>query len=147
MKVEREKALEHKTRMSRMMEDKENFLSKITAARSFIYKVRSATLICEEECSVEKLTVTLCEHEYLTWRSINGILSFFVCFLCTGGLRIAVLFLKEKLKAFEERLVEERKKRLEERRKQRKEERRNAYYRQKEEEEQRIREEQLKKGN
>lgn len=39
MKVEREKALEHKKRMSRMMEDKENFLSKITAARSFIYEV------------------------------------------------------------------------------------------------------------
>lgn len=46
MKVEREKALEHKQRMSRMMEDKENFLSKITAARSFIYEVRP--LICEE---------------------------------------------------------------------------------------------------
>lgn len=41
MKVEREKALEHKQRMSRMVEDKENFLSKITAARSFIYEVRS----------------------------------------------------------------------------------------------------------
>lgn len=41
MKVEREKALEHKKRMSRMMEDKENFLSKITAARSFIYEVRA----------------------------------------------------------------------------------------------------------
>ena len=40
MKVEREKALEHKQRMSRMMEDKENFVSKITAARSFIYEVR-----------------------------------------------------------------------------------------------------------
>lgn len=78
MKVEREKALEHKKRMSRMMEDKENFLSKITAARSFIYKVRSAPLICEEECSGEKLTVTFCEHECLTWRSINGILSFCV---------------------------------------------------------------------
>ena len=39
MKVEREKALEHKQRMSRMMEDKENFVSKITAARSFIYEV------------------------------------------------------------------------------------------------------------
>ncbi|KAB5582111.1 hypothetical protein PHYPO_G00183410 [Pangasianodon hypophthalmus] len=89
MKVEREKALEHKKRMSRMMEDKENFVSKITAARSFIYE--------------------------------------------------------EKLKQFQERLVEERKKRLEERKKQRKEERRNAYYRQKEEEAQRIREEQLKK--
>ncbi|XP_038593032.1 eukaryotic translation initiation factor 3 subunit A [Micropterus salmoides] len=89
MKVEREKALEHKKRMSRMMEDKENFLSKITAARSFIYE--------------------------------------------------------EKLKTFEERLVEERKKRLEERKKQRKEDRRNAYYRQKEEEAQRIHEEQLKK--
>lgn len=89
MKVEREKALEHKKRMSRMMEDKENFLSKITAARSFIYE--------------------------------------------------------EKLKAFEERLVEERKKRLEERKKQRKEDRRNAFYRQKEEEAQRIHEEQLKK--
>ncbi|XP_019949185.1 eukaryotic translation initiation factor 3 subunit A [Paralichthys olivaceus] len=89
MKVEREKALEHKNRMSRMMEDKENFLSKITDARSFIYE--------------------------------------------------------EKLKAFQERLVEERKKRLEERKRQRKEDRRNAYYRQKEEEEQRIHEESLKK--
>ncbi|KTF78987.1 hypothetical protein cypCar_00030453 [Cyprinus carpio] len=38
MKMEREKALEHKQRMSRMMEDKENFLSKIKAARSFIYE-------------------------------------------------------------------------------------------------------------
>ncbi|KAJ8412800.1 hypothetical protein AAFF_G00117510 [Aldrovandia affinis] len=89
MKVEREKALEHKQRMSRMMEDKENFVSKITAARSFIYE--------------------------------------------------------EKLKQFQERLVEERKKRLEERKKQRKEDRRNTYYREKEEEEQRIHEEQLKK--
>uniref|UniRef100_A0A8C9TZ17 Eukaryotic translation initiation factor 3 subunit A n=1 Tax=Scleropages formosus TaxID=113540 RepID=A0A8C9TZ17_SCLFO len=89
MKVEREKALEHKQRMSRMLEDKEKFLSKITAARSFIYE--------------------------------------------------------EKLKQFEERLVEERKKRLEERKKQRKEDRRNAYYRQKEEEAQRILEEQMKK--
>ncbi|XP_071337467.1 eukaryotic translation initiation factor 3 subunit A [Trachinotus anak] len=89
MQVEREKALEHKKRMSRMVEDKENFLSKITAARSFIYE--------------------------------------------------------EKLKAFQERLVEERKKRLEERKRQRKEDRRNAYYRQKEEEAQRIHEEQLKK--
>lgn len=44
MKVERESALEHKKRMSRMMEDKENFLSKITAARSFIYKVTSVPL-------------------------------------------------------------------------------------------------------
>ena len=41
MKVEREKALEHKQRMSRMMEDKENFVSKITAARSFIYEVKT----------------------------------------------------------------------------------------------------------
>ncbi|XP_015235746.1 PREDICTED: eukaryotic translation initiation factor 3 subunit A [Cyprinodon variegatus] len=89
LKIEREKALEHKKRMSRMMEDKESFLAKITAARSFIYE--------------------------------------------------------EKLKTFEERLVEERKKRLEERKKQRKEDRRNAYYRQKEEEAQRIHEEQLKK--
>ncbi|KAL2083545.1 hypothetical protein ACEWY4_021318 [Coilia grayii] len=89
MKIEREKALEHKQRMSRMLEDKENFVSKITAARSFIYE--------------------------------------------------------EKLKQFQQRLVEERKKRLEERKKQRKEDRRNAFYRAKEEEEQRIREEQLKK--
>ncbi|XP_061545794.1 eukaryotic translation initiation factor 3 subunit A [Phycodurus eques] len=89
MKVEREKALEHKQRMSRMMEDKENFLSKITAARSFIYE--------------------------------------------------------EKLKAFQERMVEERKTRLEERKRQRKEDRRKAFYLQKEEEEQRIHEEQLKK--
>uniref|UniRef100_A0A8C5AID8 Eukaryotic translation initiation factor 3 subunit A n=1 Tax=Gadus morhua TaxID=8049 RepID=A0A8C5AID8_GADMO len=42
MKVEREKALEHKQRMSRMMEDKENFVSKITAARSFIYEEKLA---------------------------------------------------------------------------------------------------------
>uniref|UniRef100_A0A8C1LAJ3 Eukaryotic translation initiation factor 3 subunit A n=1 Tax=Cyprinus carpio TaxID=7962 RepID=A0A8C1LAJ3_CYPCA len=89
MKMEREKALEHKQRMSRMMEDKENFLSKIKAARSFIYE--------------------------------------------------------EKLKQFQERLVEERKKRLEERKKQRKEDRRKAFYLQKEEEAQRIHEEQLKK--
>lgn len=89
MKVEREKALEHKKRMSRMVEDKDNFLSKITAARSFIYE--------------------------------------------------------EKLKTFQERLVEERKKRLEERKKQRKEDRRNNFYRQKEEDAQRIHEEQLKK--
>lgn len=39
MKVEREKALEHKNRMSRMVEDKDGFLSKITAARSFVYEV------------------------------------------------------------------------------------------------------------
>lgn len=39
MQVEREKALEHKMRMSRMMEDKENFVSKITDARSCIYEV------------------------------------------------------------------------------------------------------------
>ncbi|XP_008320357.1 eukaryotic translation initiation factor 3 subunit A isoform X2 [Cynoglossus semilaevis] len=89
LKVEREKALEHKKRMSRMMEDKEKFLADITAARSFIYE--------------------------------------------------------EKLKAFEERLVELRKKRLEERKRQRKEDRRNAFYLQKEEEAQRIREEQLKR--
>uniref|UniRef100_A0A8C8D4G3 Eukaryotic translation initiation factor 3 subunit A n=1 Tax=Oncorhynchus tshawytscha TaxID=74940 RepID=A0A8C8D4G3_ONCTS len=38
MKVERERALEHKQRMSRMMEDKENFVGKITDARSFIYE-------------------------------------------------------------------------------------------------------------
>lgn len=54
--------------------------------------------------------------------------------------------LQEKLKAFMERLVEERKKRMADRKKQRKEDRRNAYYRQKEEEAQRIHEEQLKKG-
>uniref|UniRef100_A0A673X5B7 Eukaryotic translation initiation factor 3 subunit A n=1 Tax=Salmo trutta TaxID=8032 RepID=A0A673X5B7_SALTR len=89
MKVERERALEHKQRMSRMMEDKENFVGKITDARSFIYE--------------------------------------------------------EKLKQFQERLVEERKKRLEERKIQRKEDRRNTFYRQKEEEAQRIHEEQLKK--
>lgn len=72
---------------------------------------------------------------------------FSICLICTSFLRDAVFSLKEKLKAFEERLVEERKKRLEDRRKQRKEERRNAYYRQKEEEAQRIHEEHLKKGN
>ncbi|XP_066549766.1 eukaryotic translation initiation factor 3 subunit A isoform X2 [Amia ocellicauda] len=89
MKVEREKALEHKQRMSRMMEDQEYFVSKITAARQSVYE--------------------------------------------------------EKLKQFQERLVEERKRRLEERKKQRKEDRRNTYYQEKEEEAQRIHEEQLKK--
>ncbi|XP_035655571.1 eukaryotic translation initiation factor 3 subunit A-like isoform X7 [Oncorhynchus keta] len=89
MKVERERALEHKQRMSRMMEDKENFVGKITDARSFIYE--------------------------------------------------------EKLKQFQERLVEERKKRLEERKIHRKEDRRNTFHRQKEEEAQRIHEEHLKK--
>lgn len=120
MKVEREKALEHKKRMSRMMEDKENFLSKITAARSFIYEVGPLSPPHQLKLSVDR------------WSSV---------FMLT------VLSLKEKLKAFQERLVEERKKRLEERKKQRKEDRRNAYYRQKEEEAQRIHEEQLKKGN
>lgn len=43
MEVEREKALEHKQRMSRMMEDKENFVSKITAARSCIYEEKLAS--------------------------------------------------------------------------------------------------------
>uniref|UniRef100_A0A8C6UVZ6 Eukaryotic translation initiation factor 3 subunit A n=1 Tax=Neogobius melanostomus TaxID=47308 RepID=A0A8C6UVZ6_9GOBI len=43
MKVEREKALEHKKRMSRMIEDKESFLSKITAARSCIYEDKLKT--------------------------------------------------------------------------------------------------------
>lgn len=45
MKVEREKALEHKKRMSRMMEDKESFVSKITVARSFIYEVRKEMMV------------------------------------------------------------------------------------------------------
>ncbi|XP_076025354.1 eukaryotic translation initiation factor 3 subunit A [Genypterus blacodes] len=51
MKVEREKALEHKQRMSRMMEDKENFLSEITAARSVIYEEKLKTF---EERLVEE---------------------------------------------------------------------------------------------
>lgn len=117
MQVEREKALEHKQRMSRMMEDKENFLSKITAARSFIYEVRP-----------------FCEFRLRTDVTGLELMLFFPLF-------------KEKLKAFQERLVEERKKRLEDRKRQRKEDRRNAYHRQKEEEAQRIHEEQLKRGN
>uniref|UniRef100_A0A673Y570 Eukaryotic translation initiation factor 3 subunit A n=1 Tax=Salmo trutta TaxID=8032 RepID=A0A673Y570_SALTR len=44
MKVDREKALEHKQRMSRMMQDKENFVGKITDARSFIYE--SSVVLC-----------------------------------------------------------------------------------------------------
>ncbi|XP_037321274.2 eukaryotic translation initiation factor 3 subunit A [Pungitius pungitius] len=51
MQVEREKALEHKKRMSRMMEDKESFLSTITAARSFIYEEKLSTF---EERLVEE---------------------------------------------------------------------------------------------
>ena len=54
--------------------------------------------------------------------------------------------LKEKLAAFQERVVDEKKKRLEDRKRQRKDDRRTAYYRQKEEEAQRIHEESLKKG-
>ncbi|MGH0115889.1 UNVERIFIED_CONTAM: hypothetical protein FKN15_054245 [Acipenser sinensis] len=38
MQVEREKALEHKQRLSRMMKDKDNFVSKITAARQSVYE-------------------------------------------------------------------------------------------------------------
>ncbi|XP_033886921.1 eukaryotic translation initiation factor 3 subunit A isoform X1 [Acipenser ruthenus] len=38
MQVEREKALEHKQRLSRMMQDKDNFVSKITAARQSVYE-------------------------------------------------------------------------------------------------------------
>uniref|UniRef100_A0A3B3CBV1 Eukaryotic translation initiation factor 3 subunit A n=1 Tax=Oryzias melastigma TaxID=30732 RepID=A0A3B3CBV1_ORYME len=57
LKIEREKALEHKKRMSRMVEDKENFLSKITAARSFIYeeklKAFQARLIEERKKRLE----------------------------------------------------------------------------------------------
>lgn len=54
MKVEREKALEHKMRMSRMMEDKENFVSKITAARSFIYEVRKEMTVMFVSGCVDK---------------------------------------------------------------------------------------------
>uniref|UniRef100_A0A672GZI4 Eukaryotic translation initiation factor 3 subunit A n=1 Tax=Salarias fasciatus TaxID=181472 RepID=A0A672GZI4_SALFA len=64
-----------------------------------------------------------------------------------GWFSLALSSSKEKLKAFQERLVEERKKRLEDRKRQRKEDRRKAYYCQKEEEAQRIHEEQLKKGD
>lgn len=67
-------------------------------------------------------------------------------FLGCSGNKFTVLSLKEKLKTFEDRLVEERKKRMEERKKQRKEDRRNNFYRQKEEDAQRIHEESLKKG-
>uniref|UniRef100_UPI00398EE453 eukaryotic translation initiation factor 3 subunit A n=1 Tax=Pristiophorus japonicus TaxID=55135 RepID=UPI00398EE453 len=38
MKVEREKALEHKNRMSRMMEDREMFLTKLMASRRTVYE-------------------------------------------------------------------------------------------------------------
>lgn len=58
MKVEREKALEHKQRMSRMIEDKENFLSKITVARSCIYeeklKAFQARLVEERKKRLEE---------------------------------------------------------------------------------------------
>ncbi|KAK7901404.1 hypothetical protein WMY93_018173 [Mugilogobius chulae] len=58
MKVEREKALEHKKRMSRMIEDKENFLSKITVARSCIYeeklKAFQARLVEERKKRMEE---------------------------------------------------------------------------------------------
>ncbi|XP_068180128.1 eukaryotic translation initiation factor 3 subunit A-like [Antennarius striatus] len=84
MKIEWEKAMEHRKRMSRMTEDKNNFFS----AHRFKFE--------------------------------------------------------EKLKVFQERLVEERRKRMEQRKGQRKKDRCNAFYRQKEEA-QRIRKEQLEK--
>jgi len=55
--------------------------------------------------------------------------------------------LKEKLKAFQERVVEEKTKRLEDRKRQRKGDRRTTFYREKEEEAQRVHEEQLKQGD
>lgn len=67
MKVEREKALEHKKRMSRMMEDKESFLSKITAARSFIYEVRPLSPSINLRCThtvVTHFSLPLCCHKF-----------------------------------------------------------------------------------
>lgn len=39
MQLEREKALEHKGRLSRMMEDRELFVSRLKAARKSVYEV------------------------------------------------------------------------------------------------------------
>lgn len=46
MQLEREKALEHKNRMSRMLEDRDLFVMRLKAARQSVYEVRFL-LICE----------------------------------------------------------------------------------------------------
>lgn len=40
MQLEREKALEHKNRMSRMLEDRDLFVMRLKAARQSVYEVR-----------------------------------------------------------------------------------------------------------
>lgn len=39
MQLEREKALEHKNRMSRMLEDRDSFVTRLKAARQSVYEV------------------------------------------------------------------------------------------------------------
>lgn len=39
MQLEREKALEHKNRMSRMLEDRDLFVMRLKAARQSVYEV------------------------------------------------------------------------------------------------------------
>lgn len=41
MQLEREKALEHKNRMSRMLEDRDLFVMRLKAARQSVYEVSS----------------------------------------------------------------------------------------------------------
>ena len=40
MQLEREKALEHKNRMSRMLEDRDLFVMRLKAARQSVYEVK-----------------------------------------------------------------------------------------------------------
>ncbi|XP_067858229.1 eukaryotic translation initiation factor 3 subunit A [Heptranchias perlo] len=53
MKVEREKALEHKNRMSRMMEDRDMFLSKLMASRRTVYEEKLKNF--QEKLSEERV--------------------------------------------------------------------------------------------
>lgn len=50
MQLEREKALEHKNRMSRMLEDRDLFVMRLKAARQSVYEVR--ILVLEKVCEL-----------------------------------------------------------------------------------------------
>ena len=45
MQLEREKALEHKNRMSRMLEDRDLFVTRLKAARQSVYEVTVCLLV------------------------------------------------------------------------------------------------------
>lgn len=55
--LEREKAVEHKNRMSRMVEDRDTFVSKLMSARRSVYEV---SLAAAEICSLIAMSFPLC---------------------------------------------------------------------------------------